>query len=763
MTTAGRGGTLRILVTSEPTDDGWCFTLTCGKDATFEVRRSVPRLPGSPYLPRAEDLCLGEGPVQASGPWEAAEVEEALRTLRRKGGGTASVGHYLFCVLLGSDWRGVVELAERLGADILELALLWSPASATLARLPWELLHDGTTFLATSAADITVTVTRVVAGAGQTMPELPARPRVLFVVGARLTDAALRPGAEMLALLREVRAAGRRIQHRVLDNASAGRMRLAVATYEPHIVHFICHGGETADRVGFLRLQSDERDRETDDYTAGQLLEHLQVDGRLPPIVVLSACDTAGSGVDASRYRSFGGPELAAPLAVDLVRAGVPVVVAMAGTVSDRACRVFTRTFGRALAEGESLVTATADARRLAFADVPGATSVDWALPAVFFGEQVDPDDVHYPPDPDAALLDSWLSGLNLTRTPVFCARESFFETFWSMLPRAEGRLTGWERGGEAVSPGVLAVCVEQSAAGVGKTRLLEELARAALENGHLPLLVATGNNDDPPGTLPELEAALSAAIVTLARRALGLRSPQGGQLRALAAANPRAPEEAVGLHSDVRDLLGPSEEAMAVALQEAVQIDASALLDEARERYPSVFTEQSRMVLLLDNLGAKSAELLKQLVLGKVLSSFGVGTSAQPVPTILTVKYSTEDDIRRQLSETGLDQKWLGVLKLQPFDSATEEDLLAYELVLLHPFRSAGSRNAEQEWVFNRAATPEDWARGTAYFRTYLKGIPANFQQVMFDATVDAGVMASFLLPATDEQDRQKARAVAP
>lgn len=753
MTTPNPACTLRLLIAAKRLSDEWSFVITCSQVDSFEIRRTAATSPDWPW-PRPKAGCPESCPLQEADTWDAERLDSELGKLRRQGGRAAEVGHYLFSVLFGDDWPKVVELAEQHNATIIEVALTWSRDSRELMRLPWELLHDGNHYLGTSAGSFLVTVTRVVVGTTQPTPELPACPRVLFVVGSRVTDTMVRPGTEMLALLREVKATGRRVQHRILEDATAKRLGHAVATYEPHIVHFVCHGGRHPDGTGYLRLRSDEPERETDDYTADKLLEQLRVAGKPPPVVMLSSCDTAGSGVDGSRLRSFGGPELAAPFAVDLVLNDVPVVLAMAGTVSDRACRVFTRTFARALAAGESLISATAEARRLAFSDVPGAASVDWALPAMFFGEKVDPDALHYAEDPDAGKFENWVSMLRLTRKPVFAAREPFFESFWSMLPTRQGGMTGWERSRDHKGPGVLAICVNEGADGVGKTRLLEEFGRAALENGHLPLLIATGNDKEPPGDLQSLAREIGIAMLDLGRRVLGLESAHGTQLRLLAKANLDAPEHSPDLHKDVREAFDLG---MASALQQALLLDSDAILQAARLKYGATFSKQSRLVVLLDNLGRQCTPLLHQLVDERdAFGAFGAGSEERPVPVVMTVKYGTENDIRRELAEKGSDQTWLDVLELCAFCEDTEEDILAYEKVLLHPFRGNGSsQRTAQRWVFDRRTDPENWETWTGYFRRYLKGIPANFYKEAFEMAVDAAVNAHFLVPAADEQDQ--------
>ena len=55
-------------------------------------------------------------------------------------------GRYLFEVLLGKAvWAKILEQADASG---VELGLSWSTSEWALSRLPWEMMHDGTEFLA---------------------------------------------------------------------------------------------------------------------------------------------------------------------------------------------------------------------------------------------------------------------------------------------------------------------------------------------------------------------------------------------------------------------------------------------------------------------------------------------------------------------------------------------------------------------------------------------------------------------------------------
>jgi CHAT domain len=729
-------GSVRVQVTAAPTPQGWRFTLAC-PDTGWSVHRDVDAFPEQPRYPVPRLPCAPEcdhelGLCAAA---SSASLEETLAKLDRREADGAAVGRYLFDTLLSADWQEVVKIGERLNRDVVELALTWPyqdagglpSSSATwraLSQLPWELMRDGDNrVLASAGQHVSVAVTRVVEHTSGMMPDLSVPPRVLFVVGTLVADPKVRAGAEMLGLLREVRRAGSRIRHRILENASPRRLREAMNAFRPDIVHVISHGELNADGRGYIWLESETDEQKW--WTAEQLLELLSVDRRLPSVVILSACDTAGKAIV--------GPRQAAPFAAELVFGGIPVVVAMAGTVSDRACRVFTRYFGRALAAGESLVAATAKARRLAFAETASA-SADWALPSVFFSAQVTPDNVRHADDPGARDVDELVALAGFNSVPVFCARENFLQAFWAML--GDEATTGWE-----VAPGqrpsVLAISVLPDQRGVGKTRLLEELAKEALQSGHLPLLLGTGPDEPVPLDLDQLAGALAGAMKWLGNQVVGVDGDFGTDLKALARRDP----------TETRSTPGDE----VATLADALESDGDSLCRAAKSKYPAVFGDTSRVVVLVDNVGEACVPLLTKLFNHRHgLNKYGLGASPNhPVPVVLVLEADQEPDIRHDLAGGGKNEEWLVSRGLKPFDSEGE-DMLAYELVLLNPFRSSGDELTRKPWIFNR--DPEKWAKSAGYARTFLEGRPQLFNDVIFDKFVRAGVDLDILTQADDD-----------
>src|SRR5262249_23176241 len=128
-----------------------------------------------------------------------------------------------------------------------------------------------------------------------------------------------------------------------------------------------------AGQIGAGRLMPADGVRAGEEHTAAELAQQLS-SPEPPTLVVVSACDSGLASTEAGL-----------PLGAELTAAGVPIVVAMAGAISDTACRVFTRSVVASVAQGIGFTTALATGRRAAFAYAKNTpVKVDWALPAVF-------------------------------------------------------------------------------------------------------------------------------------------------------------------------------------------------------------------------------------------------------------------------------------------------------------------------------------------------------------------------------------------
>ena len=407
-------------------------------------------------------------------------------------------GRYLSATLLGPEgWQAINAYAP---SQLIELALCFDPSAKDLARLPWEMMYGSSNFLIAEPQRL-VAITRIVADCPHTANPLSSPLKVLFVVGSDLSDDRIRPGAEYLGLLRRLEA--ERIlnfQSRILLAASILDLEDEIKRWQPSVVHFICHG----DARGFLELTTeDERERQPrQQFSAQALLPILQAGG-LRPLVVLNACYSGAAAQEA------------VPLAAELVQGGIPIVVAMAGRVADRACRFFTRRFYEALLQQESLVAATAEGRRAGFVQ-PGnpQASIDWIFPTVFLAEQVSPQ-VSITQNPQSnwdQLRDIADRYHILKEPPVFCDRITFIEAFQRLLSeKAPYTVLAVEARAAAFA--------QDSKPQYGKTRLLQELAARAVRDGHIPCLLSLPKDEKPPATPMDLAQSFIEAILTTYER----------------------------------------------------------------------------------------------------------------------------------------------------------------------------------------------------------------------------------------------------
>src|SRR3569833_44918 len=278
---------LRIEVQQNPAD--WTATLTS------------PDTPGWGSMVRSGDVD-SEGypapPASESASWPApaeplcrlAGVDERRQAYNRflRGDPRAgeqdveALGGYLFAVLLGDAWTAVAG-AGATDPIRIQLAL---PPHPVWWQLPWDLMTDGNS-QPLAAFRRVVAITRLVNSdhAPQCLLiEIPIR--VLFVVGREMDDQ-LRPGAEYMALLRQLsctintanEARGVALHARLLLEATTEDIEAAVREFRPTVVHIVSHGLISNDRA-VLQLTKYEgagrRNPKTDPVDSKRLAALLQ-------------------------------------------------------------------------------------------------------------------------------------------------------------------------------------------------------------------------------------------------------------------------------------------------------------------------------------------------------------------------------------------------------------------------------------------------------------------------------------------------------
>jgi hypothetical protein len=717
----------------------------------LSATNAKPFFPGPP-----ENLAdLPDDPLCKGDVAEIARVYRRITQREPADGDIEQFGRYLFYSLIGPDnWNEIKKLAQ--GKALIELALTWSPENHDLHRLNWEMLHDGERFLMVEVPGTIVVISRIVPGSGQA-EKLKVPPRVLFVLGTLVTDPQIRPGAEFLGLLRTLRAQGISLNYRLLENATPAHMRDAIASFQPDVVHFMCHGGvDPQDDKGFLELQTDDSNA-ISQRKIDQLLPYLKdADGRLPKIVVLSACYSASPGSTAMVQ----GPYLAAPLAAELVAGGVPVVLGMGGRVSDFACRLFTRGFGEAVLQGKSLARAAGVARIAAFAEgAPPRQKADWAFPTMFIANTVDEE--YVPVDAGAAnplrQVEDWIVEYKVQDEPVFCGRNEFFQAYYDLFKQNDKPVS------------VLVASVEGPGSGYGKTRLLEELTVQALRDGHVPCLVRPKKPEmsgGVPGDLPKNALDLGVIImqaINTARTGLDLEPRVYSEIYKLLQLTEPFSESVSKSELDnrIKAVLGLASAITPPAIRLAIQIELQELVKDARAAHEHIRRVQGRAIVLLDDVDSYG-EAIDDL--GAMLTKSGLGTAAEPAPVVIACS-KTGPAADKLKPITGQAMSWLKELRLEAFSEKNEEDLLAYNWILLNPYGTETQVDEPNKpLVINDLAKANVVAAVKEFFRERFKGIPGAMAEAQnfygfTRVTFNSELTKEFYMPADDEDFMDKWR----
>jgi hypothetical protein len=257
------------------------------------------------------------------------------------------------------------------------------PELRRLAAVPWELLRrevDGAFLCRRPDApvvrdfDVSAPIESLAVAPPLRVLVAEARPRGLHALDLAREATRIRRGLRRARQNGAARAAAR-VEVRWLERATLAGLARRLAREPFHVVHFMGHGGfddladdrpvvvfETADG-GQHRVASDE--------LADLLKIHLEGELRL---VVLNSCSSA------EMPRRAGADPFTA-LAPELVRHGVPAVVATQYTVSDRAAVAFSGGFYGAVAEGRSLEEAVTAGRLAILAD---GGSPEWVTPTLY-------------------------------------------------------------------------------------------------------------------------------------------------------------------------------------------------------------------------------------------------------------------------------------------------------------------------------------------------------------------------------------------
>lgn len=239
--------------------------------------------------------------------------------------------------------------------------------SPELMALPWELIFDTDHI----GLHLRFPVVRYLDLPDPPKPLAVQPPlRILVAVSQPEDVPSLKADAELAAIRKALAQMPDSIELDVLDSATREEM-LSRLRRGYHVLHYIGHGAFEGEQ-GYLILEDGER---KSDPVSASLLSQIVTDSNLR-LAVLNACETSTPGLKSP----FGG------LAHQLVRTGMPAIVAMQVPIAENAAFSFSREFYGALADGWPVDAAVQQGRRSIMTDLGNSWSqrIDWAIPTLY-------------------------------------------------------------------------------------------------------------------------------------------------------------------------------------------------------------------------------------------------------------------------------------------------------------------------------------------------------------------------------------------
>jgi len=357
--------------------------------------------------------------------------------------------------------------------------------SDNLASIPWELLHDGTNWVARTRGIIRVTTT------GRNSPNFIPKQgnlRILAAIsGPILNETMPDNDPEQISpvdvnahtdIFRKIE--GEPFPAEIKIRRHVTRESLSWELSENYqVLHFVGHGA-----IG--RLVFETRHASTDLAEESWLREQITTGlrGGLR-LVVLNSCHSADAGEEIQG------------IANTLMETGLPALIAMQGSITELADLAFVKNLYNALAVGEPIDEAVAISRRAMASDWQIPVH-EWATPVLFINDSL--------LDKDMIIMDAEaLEMMTETKTRLAFPQQAPIDPMMTREQRFIGRRRELSDVLSSLDPerrdGVQAVCLHGEA-GIGKTAIAIESAYRMSE--WFNDLIWLSGHTDPPKELRE-------------------------------------------------------------------------------------------------------------------------------------------------------------------------------------------------------------------------------------------------------------------
>ncbi|MDO9599353.1 MAG: CHAT domain-containing protein [Azoarcus sp.] len=325
-----------------------------------------------PLDPAALEARLWAAPTAAAG--EVRRGGAPVQTWLPSAADAREVGRQLYESLFAGPYRPLLDqhlrsIDPQRGEGLR--FVINTTATPDLGRLPWEFIYSPAQddFLFSDRMKPVVRWLDVDAPP----PTLAVTPplRLLIASAAPAGRPDLAVGEELAQLdtaLGEL-AGGGLVQVTRLAHTSLESLDTALLQHRPHVLHFIGHGDFTGDD-GMIVLEAENPRGAADPIAGRQLAILLRNHLASLRLVFLNSC----MGATTSHRDPFGG------VAQNLIRRGIPAVIAMQFAIPDQAAIALARHFYRYLAAGQPVDTALTSARAFLYAR---GYAVEWGAPAL--------------------------------------------------------------------------------------------------------------------------------------------------------------------------------------------------------------------------------------------------------------------------------------------------------------------------------------------------------------------------------------------
>lgn len=365
----------------------------------------------------------------------------------------AVLGQHLYAtVFFGEVERGFLagRRAARENSATLRVSLRFDTAADDLAQLPWELLHADGEFLAKGHR---LVLSRSLLLQGGLITTIPREPPLVvqFLVTIPETEAYREQRTNLLDALTQLTEYSTSISSNVQDHWDWDEAAKVLRTPPyPQVVHVIgvCRHVRSPDQQGMqIYLDDGEGPRWRNGEMLVSLFSRNEDLARVDRVrlVVLHLCEPSPLDFEATFER----------LAPDLIRQGIPAVIAMQYPLSGRAAGRFVKKLYEGLAERQSIEEAVQEARsdlftrfeedRLFGSPVLYMQSVDsQLLPPPAAGANAGPTSFLQPPSSPRSPLDWLLQKLAALDEPLGPRNEA--EEMLRKLPDWPPQLSEAER-----------------------------------------------------------------------------------------------------------------------------------------------------------------------------------------------------------------------------------------------------------------------------------------------------------------------------